>query len=74
MKTEEYHRIEEKIRIVDGSPKLVYIVDGRTDYQFSTYYDAERYIRLLTGYYGANENRKPKTWWFTRFGEYSHAD
>lgn len=63
------YKIKEYVIYVNGSPKYIYYVNDEKDKPFTSYGEAERYIRLLTGFYGVDENRDPnKVWEFDEKG------
>lgn len=67
--------IDEEHFVIDGNSKLLFKVHGDhcVIQYFTTYYDAERYIRMITGYYGCNETRKTyKRWTFNEHGVEIH--
>jgi hypothetical protein len=63
------YKIKEKIAIVDGEARYIYYINNNKKMVFTSYGQAEQYIRTITGFYGIDENRKPnKVWEFDEKG------
>lgn len=64
--------IDEELITLNGVPTTLYKVHGEhcSVQFFTTYYEAERYIRMITGYYGVDENRH--TWQRWTFDSKGH--
>ena len=53
------YKIKEFIAIVDGEARYIYYINNNKKMLFTSYWQAEQYIRTITGFYGVDENRKP---------------
>ena len=52
------YKIKEFIAIVDGEARYIYYINNNKKMLFTSYWQAEQYIRTITGFYGVDENRK----------------